>query len=116
MGPGSELRHNGECPDRGYEDVVHRNVVTTGAAHPHDVPGVDNLAVFTGEVHHHQLRLTLVIWPSLVSSYHRRGGNPVGVITVANERRAAGDAIAALGRGRCIGRPNCAAITTFAPR
>ena len=48
MGPRSELRHYGECPGRGYEDVGHRNVITTGAAHPDDVPGVDHLAAFTG--------------------------------------------------------------------
>ena len=71
MGPGSELRHYGECPGRGYEDVGHRDVITTGAAHPDDVPGVDHLAAFTREVHHHQRRLTFVVWPGLVSRYHR---------------------------------------------
>jgi hypothetical protein len=100
MGTGSELRHNGECPDCGYEDVSHRNIVTAGAAHPHDVPGVDHLTAVTGEIHHHQLRLTLTLWPSLVSSYHRRRGNPVSVMTVANKRRAPINVIPALGRDR----------------
>src|ERR1700737_3044058 len=64
------------------------------------VPSGENCGVLTGGVPPPHLRLPLVIWPSSVSSYHRRRGNPVGVITVANERRAPGNAIPALGRGR----------------
>src|SRR5262245_61754712 len=100
----SELRHEGEGPGRGHEDVRHCHVITPRATHSHDIPGVDHLATFTREIRHHHFRLTRIRCPSWISSHHCcRRSDPVGVITIADEGRTPGNAIPALDRG-CLHR------------
>src|ERR1700686_5213781 len=97
MGAWRELWHERECTGPRHENVSYRDVVTTGAAHSHDVPSIDDFAAFLGEIRHHCLRLTLC--PRLVSSHYRcRRGDPVGVLAVAHEGRAPPNAIPALAR------------------
>ena len=70
--------------------------MAAGAPHPHDVPRIDDLAPVAGEVDHAHLGLTR--GGVLVDEDCR--GEPVGVMTVADEGGSARDAIAVVGRRR----------------
>ncbi len=88
-----ELRLHRERQVTGHEDVGDRDVVAPRAPHPHDVPGVDDLAPLPREVHHPHLGLIVGVGVGVHEDGRR---DPVGVVAVAHERRTARDAVAAV--------------------
>ena len=52
-----EFRHHRKGPGLGHVDVGHGDVVAARAPHPHDVPRIDDFALFAGKVDHPHLGL-----------------------------------------------------------
>jgi len=57
VGPRLEFRHHRKSSSFGYIKVGHRYVIAARASHPHNVPGVNYFAVFSGKIDHHHFRL-----------------------------------------------------------